>query len=81
MRNSIVNVAAYALCAIVAASMLSHGASAQDKIRRGEYLTTIMDCGGCHTPGALAGKPDGTRNLAGPWIGFQIPDLGMISTK
>ena len=48
MRNSIVNAAAYALCAIVAASVMSHAASAQDKIPRGEYLATIMDCGGCH---------------------------------
>ena len=81
MRNSIVNAAAYALCAIVAASMLSHGASAQDKIRRGEYLATIMDCGGCHTPGALVGRRDATRNFAGSSIESQIPDLSVIIPK
>ena len=36
-------------------------ATAQDKARRGEYLVTIMDCAGCHTPGALTGKPDTAR--------------------
>ncbi len=35
-----------------------------------------MDCAGCHTPGALTGKPDQTRALAGSEIGFHIPDLG-----
>jgi mono/diheme cytochrome c family protein len=78
MRNTIVNAAVYALGAIVAASMLSHSASAQEEVRRGEYLATIMDCGGCHTPGALAGKPDTARNYAASWIGFQIPDLGIF---
>jgi mono/diheme cytochrome c family protein len=43
---------------------------------RGEYLARIMDCGGCHTPGALAGKPDEGRALAGSRIGFHSPDLG-----
>jgi len=43
---------------------------------RGEYLATIMDCGGCHTPGALIGKPDMSRPLAGSDIGFEIPGVG-----
>ena len=43
---------------------------------RGEYLARIMDCAGCHTPGALIGKPDPARNLAGSEIGFHIPHLG-----
>lgn len=43
---------------------------------RGEYLSKIMDCGGCHTPGALIGQPDHARALAGSQIGFQIPGLG-----
>jgi mono/diheme cytochrome c family protein len=45
-------------------------------VERGQYLSRIMDCGGCHTPGVLAGKPDQTRALAGSEIGFHIPDLG-----
>ncbi|HEY0832292.1 MAG TPA: cytochrome c [Azospirillum sp.] len=50
-------------------------ALAQD-VKRGEYLATIMDCGGCHTTGALIGKPDPQRHLGGSQVGFQIPDLG-----
>lgn len=43
---------------------------------RGEYLSRIMDCGGCHTPGALTGSPDQTRKLSGSQIGFQVPGVG-----
>lgn len=43
---------------------------------RGSYLAAIMDCGGCHTDGALIGTPDPKRQLAGSSIGFRIPDLG-----
>ena len=46
--------------------------------KRGAYLAKIMDCGGCHTPGALAGKPDEARSLAGSDIGFGIPGLGVF---
>lgn len=45
---------------------------------RGEYLARIMDCGGCHTGGALAGRPDPRLDLAGSQIGFAIPDLGVF---
>jgi mono/diheme cytochrome c family protein len=51
-------------------------AAADDLIERGEYLARIMDCTGCHTPGALAGQPDFERYLVGSDIGFQIPGLG-----
>ena len=76
MRNTIVNAAvAVSIVAFVAGAVSV--AAAQDK-RRGEYLATIMDCAGCHTPGALAGQPDQSRHLAGSTIGFQIPDLGIF---
>jgi mono/diheme cytochrome c family protein len=52
-------------------------ASAQD-LKRGEYLARIMDCGGCHTPGALAGKPDLEHPLAGGTVGFELPGLGIF---
>ena len=45
---------------------------------RGEYLATIMDYGGCHTGGALAGRPDPKLHLAGSGIGFGIPGLGVF---
>jgi mono/diheme cytochrome c family protein len=49
-------------------------ARAEDpRITRGQYLVKIMDCGGCHTPGSLAGRPDPDRVLGGSDIGFQFP--------
>ncbi|HEU4378808.1 MAG TPA: cytochrome c [Hyphomicrobiaceae bacterium] len=70
-RNSI------AACAI-ACLAFAMPALAQTKSTqpRGQYLARIMDCTGCHTPGALIGKPDQARYLAGGDIGFQIPGLG-----
>jgi mono/diheme cytochrome c family protein len=52
--------------------------SSDGVLARGKYLATIMDCGGCHTPGALLGKPEHDRPLAGSRIGFQIPGLGIF---
>ena len=49
------------------------GSAREALVARGQYLATIMDCGGCHTPGALAGKPDANRALAGSEIGFATP--------
>jgi mono/diheme cytochrome c family protein len=77
MRNVIVNAAA-TIGAIVFAATIAMPAAAQDKVKRGEYLATIMDCGGCHTPGALAGKPDISRHLGGSHIGFELPGLGIF---
>jgi mono/diheme cytochrome c family protein len=51
---------------------------ADDQLARGEYLSQIMDCSGCHTPGALAGQPDMARYLGGSDIGFEIPGLGIF---
>jgi mono/diheme cytochrome c family protein len=77
MRNIIVNaVATFSIVAVVAGTVST--AAAQDKLKRGEYLATIMDCGGCHTPGALAGQPDHSRHLGGSAVGFQIPNLGIF---
>ncbi|HYF06594.1 MAG TPA: cytochrome c [Acetobacteraceae bacterium] len=45
---------------------------------RGEYLSRIMDCGGCHTGGALIGQPDPRLHLAGSAIGFAVPGLGVF---
>jgi mono/diheme cytochrome c family protein len=54
---------------------LAAPAAAAD-VERGKYLATIMDCGGCHTPGYLVGKPDMSRAFSGSEVGFFIPDLG-----
>ncbi len=45
---------------------------------RGEYLARIMDCGGCHTAGALTGRPDPALTLAGSEVGFEVPGLGVF---
>jgi mono/diheme cytochrome c family protein len=67
-----------ALLVVAALPALATAAAAQDRIERGEYLASIMDCGGCHTPGVLLGKPDPARYLAGSEVGFQIPGLGIF---
>jgi mono/diheme cytochrome c family protein len=50
-------------------------------VARGRYLATIMDCTGCHTGGALMGRPDPDRHLAGSEIGFEIPTVGVFYPK
>lgn len=50
-------------------------------LARGQYLATVMDCAGCHTPGALGGKPDTGRQFAGSDIGFALgpgPTPGVV---
>ena len=66
------------LIAIAASAALPAGGTgpSQEVVERGRYLTSIMDCSGCHTPGALGGKPDTDRRLGGSDIGFKIPSLG-----
>jgi mono/diheme cytochrome c family protein len=54
----------------------AHAASRQ--VERGKYLTTIIPCTDCHTPGALLGHPDMKRYLGGSNIGFSIPGLGVF---
>ena len=53
-------------------------AGAAGNVERGAYLARIMDCGGCHTPGALAGEPKDKEALGGAEMGFAIPDLGIF---
>lgn len=47
-----------------------------DVLQRGEYLTRIMDCGGCHTPwmlGPSGPEPDISRLLSGHPQDAQLP--------
>lgn len=68
---------AVGMVAILSASLVGCGPSGGgDKIKRGEYLVTLMACADCHTPGALIGKPDAMKFLGGSNIGFFVPDLG-----
>jgi mono/diheme cytochrome c family protein len=54
------------------------GARAETPAERGKYLAGIMDCGGCHTTGALVGKPELTGYLAGADIGWAMPGIGVV---
>jgi len=65
-----------AALSLAATTTYAQTLTAQQK--RGAYLARIMDCGGCHTPGALAGKPDMARALSGSDIGFGIPEVGVF---
>jgi mono/diheme cytochrome c family protein len=44
-----------------------------EKVARGEYLTTIMACNDCHTPGTFYGAPDYSRKLSGSELGWVGP--------
>jgi len=78
MWTSIAAKAAAVLGVVAPALADAAPALAQERLKRGEYLAAIMDCGGCHTPGALVGKPDMSRALAGADVGFQIPNVGIF---
>jgi len=69
---------ALVLGAALAGFCVMSAARAETLEKRGEYLVQIMDCTGCHTYGALAGKPDPARQLAGSDIGFELPGLGVF---
>jgi mono/diheme cytochrome c family protein len=78
MRKAVVKLALVAL--VLAGPVISATirAEADERKKRGEYLAAIMDCGGCHTPGYLMGKPDFDRYLAGSDVGFEIPGRGIF---
>ncbi|HKZ04096.1 MAG TPA: cytochrome c [Methylomirabilota bacterium] len=66
--------------ALLATQSLDAGTAtrAAADVARGQYLTSIMHCAGCHTPGALVGKPDPERWFAGSDVGFALPDGGVV---
>lgn len=77
--GKLIAIAAILLAIGASAAVPARGAgSSPEEIERGRYLASIMDCTGCHTPGALTGKPDATRLLGGSDVGFKIPGLGIF---
>lgn len=68
----------FAIASLLTLALGGTASAADDELSRGEYLATIMDCAGCHTTGALLGKPDPQRHLAGSEVGFQIPGVGIF---
>jgi mono/diheme cytochrome c family protein len=75
---------AYMKNALIAASMTVALAACNseakpttaEQVKRGDYLTTVMVCGDCHTPGFFFGKPDEGKKFGGSDVGFFIPNLG-----
>ncbi len=47
--------------------------SVDQKVARGQYLSVVMGCNDCHTPGSFYGAPDTTRLLSGSELGWQGP--------
>jgi len=73
MQNNVALRTLLAFAALVAVCPLAAAAEEESSTARGKYLVGIMDCGGCHTDGYLAGKPEFNRYLAGSMIGFGGP--------
>lgn len=67
----------FLILAALAALVPAQSPAASDLVQRGEYLAHIMDCNGCHTPGALKGAPEEDRYLAGSETGFEVPGVGV----
>ena len=74
--------AAFVLAAIVAVGLTPSCATKGtqqtavanvDPIARGKYLTTVMSCVDCHTPGTFYGAPDTMRRLSGSDLGWVGP--------
>jgi mono/diheme cytochrome c family protein len=78
VMEKLVAIAVILLAIGASAVVPARGTSPAQEVERGRYLTSIMDCTGCHTPGALGGKPDIDRLLGGSDIGFKIPSLGIF---
>jgi cytochrome c553 len=81
METYAMDLRAWAGAALAVSSALvppgaAHAADAAPE--RGAYLARIMDCGGCHTTGALRGEPDPAFYLAGSDVGFELPGLGIF---
>ncbi len=76
MPNSSKRLGLIASATGAALALTACGQGGTDKIAHGKYLVDVIACDGCHTPGALIGKPDASRFLAGSEVGFFIPDAG-----
>ena len=85
-RNAMINpvhspafIAVSLLLAGAMASALCGTANAADpQVARGKYLTSVIPCTDCHTPGTFLGKPDMTRYLGGSDVGFEVPGVGVF---
>ena len=80
-RTRLFGVLLLAICVVTSLATLSCATKQQetavaakpDPVVRGRYLTTIMSCNDCHTPGSFYGAPDTTRRLSGSDLGWVGP--------
>ncbi len=70
---SFLTIASFALLSCTKQVSMPPPVSEADQIARGKYLTTIVGCNDCHTPGYLFGAPDTTRLLSGSELGWKGP--------
>ena len=69
------------LLLVTASASWADASAESDSVARGEYLTTILGCGGCHTEGALLGKPrSGDFWLAGSRVGIAYSEYDPDAT-
>lgn len=66
----------FAAGALVLAVAAGGAVRADRLLERGQYLSRVMDCGGCHTPMTASG-PDFARAYTGG-LGFEVPGLGVF---
>lgn len=52
--------------------------AADSRVERGKYLTSVIPCTDCHTPGTFLGHADMSRYLGGSEVGFEVPGLGVF---
>ena len=51
----------------------------RERVDQGRYLVGLLGCGNCHTDGALAGKPNPDRLMAGSATGIARSDPTFVS--
>lgn len=76
MRNVRIAIAALSTFVLLAAGLTfaAQTKGGKDKVlERGKYLTTILGCNDCHTPGTFYGAPDMKRFLSGTEMGWEGP--------
>lgn len=67
------------IAALAVASAQAQAAGPDDQTERGRYLTEMMGCNDCHTPGYFLGKPDMAHRLSGSEVAFEIPGMGAFA--
>lgn len=64
---------ALAACSGIAQAVAAKRDGRAQQVERGRYLTTMMSCNDCHTPGFFYGAPDFSRQFSGSELGWVGP--------